>query len=117
MLSQSRFFTKTKPELKVQKFLDEHNIDYIESYILDSTYEYDFKIGNTLIEVHGDYWHANPLYYGLGKKSLNEIQMKKIEKDKIKFLFATDRGFKVLYIWETYINSQNYESIMEVAVR
>lgn len=45
--------------------------------------QYDFIIGDKiLLEVHGDYWHANPKKYE--NKKLNDTQLYKIKRDEEK---------------------------------
>ena len=76
--------------------------------------QFDFgcKDKKILLEVHGDYWHGNPLLYSLdcqeGKKILNKTQQSKKLRDNEKYNFATDHGFKVYYIWEHDINNNNW---------
>lgn len=52
---------------KFKNLLDNLNIDYEEEYCLwlDEVTPrfYDFKIGKTIIELNGDFWHANPNKY------------------------------------------------------
>jgi G:T-mismatch repair DNA endonuclease (very short patch repair protein) len=101
----NRKYHKTKPEKKVEDYLKENGIDYKYNFILDKKYQYDFYIGNKIIiEVQGDYWHGNPLKYGEGLKPLNDIQKFKIERDKIKKIYAEENGYKIVYIWESDIN-------------
>ncbi|MEK6879954.1 MAG: NUMOD3 domain-containing DNA-binding protein, partial [Nanoarchaeota archaeon] len=64
---------KTIPEKMVEQWLLENGINYKYSFILARKYQYDFIVPHLkyLIEVNGDYWHANPEFYGANKKSLN----------------------------------------------
>ena len=108
---------KSKIEKKVEQELSIRNIPKRYSRILHKKYQYDFIIGKTiLLEVHGDYWHANPLYYGKeeGKKPLNERQKYKVERDIVKKEFAEEYGYKIFYIWETDINNNNFSIIDEI---
>lgn len=80
-------------------------------------YQYDFIIHEKriLIEVNGDYWHGNPNSFNIngsdGKRKLNDIQLKKMEKDKLKLEFATKHNFKIIYIWEEEINNNNFSKL------
>jgi G:T-mismatch repair DNA endonuclease (very short patch repair protein) len=73
-------------------------------------YYFDIKIGNILIEVNGDYWHANPKFYrgnqiikypGRRKKLVANIW----KKDLKKMLQARKKGYRVIYLWENDINN------------
>lgn len=102
-------FKINKIETIVSNKLSELNLDFSYSVILGN-FQYDFgnKENKILIEVQGDYWHANPKKYTV----LNEIQQFKVEKDILKKEFALKHGFKLFYIWEDDIIKNNF-SIME----
>ena len=62
---------------------------------------------NLIIEVMGDYWHANPnIYNDLGRK-LNRVQRRTILKDKQKksYIKRTER-ISILYLWESDIKKE-----------
>jgi len=70
---------------------------------------YDFFVEdfNLLIEVNGDFWHANPEKY-LEEDLLNfpgeKVMAKTLwEKDAKKKKIALDKGFKIVYVWESEI--------------
>ena len=58
----------------------------------------------------GDYWHVNIEYF----KNLNEIQLKNIERDKIKREYLNDKNIKSLFLWENeiYKFKENLEDII-----
>lgn len=58
---------------------------------------YDFKVRNTLIEVHGDYWHANPKKYAY---PVTRQQIRNVANDVVKQDIAQSHGFALLVIWE-----------------
>lgn len=68
--------------------------------------QFDFRIHETniLIEVNGDFWHANPRIY----KSTDTVKIPNgnttaeniWNKDKKKKQLAESYGYKVLYLWE-----------------
>lgn len=88
------------------KFETEFSISYNGSYK-----KYDFKIGNNLIELNGEFWHANPKKYHSddilsfpgGKVIAKDIW----NKDKIKKNIAINNGYNILYFWENEINNVN----------
>jgi G:T-mismatch repair DNA endonuclease (very short patch repair protein) len=66
---------------------------------------------NILIEVNGDFWHANPKIYKAkdilphpNKEVLAETLWK---KDKKKNILAIKNGFQVLTLWELDITKLN----------
>jgi G:T-mismatch repair DNA endonuclease (very short patch repair protein) len=112
----NRKFRKTQPEIEVEQYLRRNGVSAKYNFILRKTYQYDFIIlgTNVLIEVHGDYFHANPSKYGESKRQLNEMQKKKIEIDKKKKLFAEEFGFEVLYIWEEQVKNGDFSSLSKI---
>jgi G:T-mismatch repair DNA endonuclease (very short patch repair protein) len=105
---------KSSIEKTVEKELSTRDIKFKYSKILHRKYQYDFIIEeNILLEVHGDYWHANPLYYGNenGKRKMNERQKYKIEQDAKKKRFAEEYGFQIFYIWETDIKYKKFDVV------
>ncbi len=89
---------RTLPEQIVEDILISNNISYMFQYKA-MYYKCDFYIQpNLIIEVQGDYWHANPMKYST--RILSPTQLKNISRDNQKFEYLTDRGFKILYIWE-----------------
>ena len=116
-------YKKSKIEQKVEEWLKNNNIDYDYSCIIgfgENCFQYDFIIHNkrVLIEVQGDYWHGNPLLFnedGLnGKRKLNETQLLKRKIDNKKREFAESKNFKIIYIWESDINKNNYTALEEI---
>ncbi len=53
------------------------------------------------IEVHGDYWHANPKYY----EKRNGAQDGNVGRDEVKADMITKDGWELLVFWESEINS------------
>lgn len=64
---------ETLPERIIFKLLNDLNIGFL-SQLKIGFYLCDFVIDNKIIEVQGDYWHANPIKYS---NNLNETQKKK----------------------------------------
>jgi G:T-mismatch repair DNA endonuclease (very short patch repair protein) len=63
--SHIKRYRKTSIEQKVEDFLLSLDLKFKYNFILNKTYQFDFILleTNTIIETHGDFWHANPLYY------------------------------------------------------
>lgn len=103
---------KTMPERKVAQWLADNNIVYTYNKILPGIGQFDFFIEpNILIEVHGDYWHCNPVKYPTGP--INDRQRYKIHRD-IQKAQAVSKTHKLLIIWEADINNDNYLALQEL---
>ena len=75
---------QTAPQRKVNAMLDKLEISFVNEKIF-KYYSVDNYISNSnlIIEVMGDYFHANPILYNDYNK-LNEMQQKDIIRDKRK---------------------------------
>ena len=123
-MSKSQNYKKSCPEIIVENWLINHNIDYEYSPIMGSKntgiFQYDFIIKNKriLIEVNGDYWHGNPNLFNEngtdGKRKLNEIQINKQKKDILKQDFAKNHNFELIYIWETEVNNGDFSKLKKI---
>ncbi|WP_251402711.1 endonuclease domain-containing protein [Ureibacillus chungkukjangi] len=61
---------------------------------------------NKVIEVMGDYWHANPNKYP-NYSNLNNIQKKDIVRDKRKRTYLSKYyNIDILYVWENEVNNE-----------
>ncbi len=102
-------YNSSKLETRIEEVLKESNITYTSQFIIRENKKrkfYDFCLNEykIIIEVNGDYWHANPkfyksndiIYYCFGRKKAKEIWLKDEEKRKM----AENKGYKVIYIWE-----------------
>ena len=65
---------------------------------------YDFKIKNIILELNGDYYHANPKKYNADDDIIIHHVKYKVkdiwEYDLRKKIIAENNGFKVVYLWE-----------------
>lgn len=90
--------TKTAPHNKVKLWLDElFPTKYAEEFPL-SGFSFDFKVGNTLIEVQGDFFHCNPDTRHAVAKS--EMQKKNVARDVRKRNLIEKSSFVLLELWE-----------------
>lgn len=101
----------TSPEKIFSQLLTELNVVYDLQKVIDNKI-YDFYIPskNMLIEIHGDYWHANPIVYE--NKILNKTQLRNVKNDKFKTTLAIGRGYLFEISWEYDLN-KNYEEEKE----
>jgi hypothetical protein len=87
-------------------------------------YSYDILIvgTNKLIEVNGDYYHANPMFYkpnDIFKFMDREfLASDKWEEDRIKIDYAKEYGYELLIVWEHDLKKnkvETYETILKYA--
>jgi G:T-mismatch repair DNA endonuclease (very short patch repair protein) len=102
--------------------LQRFGFSFISQYFVklkNQCFFFDFLIRNLniLIEVQGDYWHANPLKY---KRSDLISYPEKIilaedvwKKDLDKRKKAENKGFKVMYLWESELIKIKNESMID----
>lgn len=112
-INSQKKFKINKIELIVQNLLLNIDNSFEYSVILDyKQFDFGSKKYKILVEVNGDYWHANPLIYDHNK--LNKIQKEKVLLDIKKKDLAEKHGFKLFYIWEKDIKENNFEIINKI---
>jgi very-short-patch-repair endonuclease len=115
MMAQMKTWKPNKIESIVQTELNKRGLLFKFGVILGyKQFDFGNKKHKILLEVQGDYWHANPELFGEGKRPLNEIQMSKIEKDKEKEKFCQEKGFSLFHIWETQILNNDFSVLDEI---
>lgn len=104
----------TSIEKIVKSILEKNGIDYIHQYDKISNLYVDFFIPNLnlVLEIHGDYWHANPKKYNADEKikypggriiAASDVWNKdKLRVEKIKSL-----GYSVIEIFASDITEEN----------
>lgn len=105
ILSPALHSFKPKTEDQVEEILRELDIPYSRSFYLKGR-QYDFLLLNTklIIEVNGDFWHANPAKYKaedvLPQPKRNITAQALWDKDLAKKQLAESCGYRVIPIWE-----------------
>ena len=92
--------TMTKPHKKINDLLLSHNIK-VENEHLEKYHSIDIYLPeyNLMIEIMGDYWHANPMKYD--GNNLTKQQKKSIKQDKSKHSYIKKyKNVEILYLWE-----------------
>lgn len=96
-------------EVRVRDSLDRIGVNYTKHIFLYG-YNFDIKISGhrILIEVQGDYWHANPKIYKsndimFGGKLASQLW----DKDKRKYEIVSKQGWILLYLWENDLDIMN----------
>lgn len=94
----------TSIEVLVASYLDFLCVNYVYNKKINTINATpDFLIGNKIIEVNGDYWHGNPIIYKY--EDLNDIQMRHVQRDIVKYRLYKKHNFDLLIIWEKDIRS------------
>ncbi|MFA6073997.1 MAG: NUMOD3 domain-containing DNA-binding protein [Candidatus Woesearchaeota archaeon] len=117
-------FKDTSIEVKIQNFLTLLKVEYIaHKYIseIENRYCCDIFIPlqrgikqKIIIECDGDYFHANPDFYS--NEKLNKRQIEQRERDELRNKQLTEKGYKVIRLWEHDIKRMelnNFESIIK----
>jgi len=106
-------------EINFQNYLNLLQISYQPSFYINK-YQFDYCILNTniLIEVNGDFWHANPAFYCdsdiLRHPSTNGVKASDIwKKDQKKLDLAKSKGYHVVTIWENFLKNSSEKEILE----
>lgn len=96
----------TKPELKMQKLLEVHEIEYTSPFVLkNKIYDLYLPKHNILIEVDGCYWHSK----NVPLEKMNTQQLRRWKNDRYKDDLARKSGYKLLRVWEDEIDNFNVE--------
>lgn len=104
----------SKLEERIDKILTDNNIKHRRCFWLYH-HPYDFILDNyLLLEINGDYWHANPNIY----KADDLMSNGKLAKD----IWAYDKKFKdclqnskfnLIYLWESDMNKMSDDEILQ----
>jgi len=97
----------TAPERVFADMMKELGVEFESQKVIENKI-YDFYIPskNMIVEVDGDYFHANPLIYE--SEDLNKMQVRNVKNDAYKDVLAKGRGFELERVWEYDLNN-NYE--------
>lgn len=108
-----------RPESITSRFSSQHRelVDFLQEQGFNPEIEfripfsprgyrsYDVKVGNKLIEVQGDYWHANPKKYqpdDIIKWSMGKMTAKQVWiRDEFKCELAKSLGYELFVVWES----------------
>lgn len=107
-----------KLETRVAECLTSLGIPFQYSFFIKGR-QYDFLIGSVVLEVQGDFWHANPKFYHEDSQlsfpgKMHQIIAKDIwEKDLKKQNLAIKHGYQYLTLWENDINSKTNVELEE----
>lgn len=96
---------KTWPEQRFEELLGEIGVEFIPQKVLKTKiYDYYIPSKHILVEVDGDYFHANPEQYT--KRS--RMQERIVRNDKYKDRLAEGMGYTLYRVWESDLK-KDYE--------
>lgn len=97
----------TEPERVFAKMMKEIGVEFETQKVIGNKI-FDFYIPSKkmVVEVHGDYWHSNPLIYE--EKNLNKTQLRNQRNDSYKSNLAKGNGYLMEIVWE-YDLKNNYK--------
>jgi hypothetical protein len=80
----------------------------------ENVYHPDFLIeNNTVLEIYGDYWHANPMIYTQSDLIFGKMSAKDVwDKDAIREYNIKNAGFIFHKLWQSDVNNDNLEKIL-----
>lgn len=107
-----------KTEDQVEKILQELEVPYKRSFYLEGR-QYDFLLPEVklIIEVNGDFWHANPAKYKAEDRlshpggNCNILAREIWAKDLTKKLLAENCGYRIITIWELDLKTKSKEEL------
>lgn len=68
---------------------------------------------NILLEIDGDFWHANPSIYD--RNNLHEVQIRTLNNDIIKNEMVRKTNIKLIRFWESEVTAEEFfEKLKEV---
>lgn len=91
----------SKLEEKARLILDDLGIKYEHQYIIKDKFIVDFKIGNIILEIDGEYWHGHPDF-----EPLTERQLKQKTRDEVRNKYLTTCGYTVIRVWSRNVNKE-----------
>lgn len=101
---------ETVPERMMREYLEDEGIEY---EIQKSVYPYwcDFYIPkeNLIVEVFGNYWHANPRRYG--HEGIEDKYAIIWEQDIKRINYIIEKGYRAVIVWEDTIHKNPKEAI------
>ena len=109
---------------RVKRILDLHpEVEYIQELRINFTERkeyrdfraYDFAFGKVILELNGDFFHANPKIY----KAEDIITIRHVphtaqsiwNDDEVKRRLAESRGYQVVYLWECDMKKMSDEEL------
>lgn len=104
-------------EKRIKNIVDDLGVEYKSNVVINDK-SFDIVYGKKIIEVQGDFWHANPSKYK-ENDVLNFPGEKVLAKDlwikdKIKLEMIENMGYEMLYLWESDINKKTDDELLHI---
>lgn len=113
-----KFGTSKLEEDFAHEFLDKLHINYqwqFEAKDIQRFYDFYLPDSNILIEIDGDYYHANPEKYDVNNwDSLTPTQKRDIAVDNLKNKWALLHGIPIYRFWEDDIRHKPEKVLKEL---
>lgn len=114
--------TNTKPERQIKEELlkrgHKEGIDFIHQYKFMNKFMCDFCFPQqkVIVEVYGDFWHANPKKYPEGSPlHQHQIKGKRIDKSKEAYITKVDNiSWTYLVLWESDIKEDVVKCVNQI---
>lgn len=113
---------ETNIEKRFREMLEYYNLNYEPQYYVEGKF-FDFYTEDVLVEVNGDYFHANKLYYSPDQvlrfpNSLFPTTAKNVwQRDELKRMIANYNNYDVIYIWENEIDKcKTHEQLYDLFI-
>lgn len=101
-------------ERTIQHCLVDMGVEF-KKHVHISDYSFDLLISNNiLIEIQGEFWHANPEKYLPTDIIMGKMAKDIWDKDAAKKIAAEKAGYRVVYIWENEIRSADTNKLKEI---
>ncbi len=108
---------KSKLEKRVLELLNEYDLSFSHQFWLKKRpYDFCFQLHNLILEINGDYWHANPNLYEKNHEFTRNGEILTAEavweRDRLKKSLAEAEGYRVIYLWESEMEMMSDDDIL-----
>jgi very-short-patch-repair endonuclease len=107
----------SKPERILAYALLNNEISFVRQQPIGGFCVVDFllPLSKIIIEIYGDYWHANPKKYKANKYMRNGMKAKDIwKRDKTRIKKIDKFGYKVIVLWEYEVLNNVKECLKKI---
>lgn len=98
----------SKLELRCAEYLTIMGLDYEHQAIIKDKFVVDFRIGNTILQCDGDYWHGHKRF-----EPLTERQLKQQKRDAAQDKYLQACGYTVIRVWESDMSLEYLKKVLE----
>jgi G:T-mismatch repair DNA endonuclease (very short patch repair protein)/endogenous inhibitor of DNA gyrase (YacG/DUF329 family) len=107
--AQAQGIKKTsKLEIRCAEYLTTMGLDYEHQAIIKDKFVVDFRIGNTILQCDGDYWHGHKSF-----EPLTERQLKQQKRDAAQDKYLQACGYSVIRVWESDMSLEYLRNVLK----